>query len=225
MNVTYLGHSCFHLEIDGINLLFDPFITPNELAVDIDVDAIKADYILVSHGHEDHVADVERIAKNTGAKLISNYEIVTWFAEKGVEGHPMNHGGQWSFDFGTVKIVTAEHSSMLPDRSYGGNPCGFVITTKDKTFYYAGDTALTLDMQLIGRMFDLDFAFLPIGDNFTMGLDEAVIAAEFIQCEHIVGMHYDTFGYIKINKDEATQKFKETGCTLHLPELGNSVQF
>lgn len=225
MKVTYYGHACISVEIGGTHLLFDPFVCPNELAAHVNIDEIKADYILISHGHEDHVADVEQIAKNTGAKLISNFEIISWFGQKGLEGHPMNHGGKWKFDFGSVKYVSAIHSSVLPDGTYGGNPGGFVISTEEGTFYFAGDTALTMDMQLIGRLFNLDFAILPIGDNFTMGIEEAVIAAEFIQCEHIVGIHYDTFGYIKIDKTEATQKFKETGCTLYLPEIGSSVQF
>jgi L-ascorbate metabolism protein UlaG (beta-lactamase superfamily) len=223
MKITFYGHACFGVEIAGKHLLFDPFVSPNELAKDIDVDAIPADYILLSHGHVDHVADATRIGLRTGAKVISNFEVVSWFGAKGLEnGHPMNHGGQWKFDFGTVKYVNAVHSSVLPDGTYGGNPGGFVISSDEGTFYYAGDTALTMDMQLIGRVFDLDFAILPIGDNFTMGVDDAIIAAEFIKCNKIVGMHYDTFGFIEVDKAAAKAKFTAAECELILLDIGST---
>ena len=127
MNITFLGHMGFLIDFHGTKLLFDPFITGNPIAGDLSPDSIEADYILVSHGHGDHVADVESIAKRTGATVVSNYEIVNWFGEKGVKGHPINHGGKWNFDFGTVKYVNAIHTSGLPDGSYGGNPGGFVV--------------------------------------------------------------------------------------------------
>lgn len=224
MKITYYGHSCFGVEIEGKHLLFDPFISPNEKAAHIDIDAIPADYILISHGHGDHVADVASIARRTGATLVSNYEIVTWFAGQGFkENHPMNHGGKWKFDFGTVKYVAAVHSSGLPDGSYGGNPGGFVIETPTGTFYYSGDTALTYDMKLLGEFHQLDFAFLCIGDNFTMGVDDALVASGFIQCDRIIGMHYDTFGYIVINHEEAKARFSARGKTLYLPEIGEHI--
>ena len=138
MKFTYYGHSCFSIKLSGKNLLFDPFITPNEMAKGIDIDSIQADYILLSHGHFDHIADAEAIAKRTGAIIISNYEIVTWYGEKGIKGHPLNHGGKWNFDFGTVRYVNAVHSSVLPDGTYGGNPGGFVINGEDGCFYFAG---------------------------------------------------------------------------------------
>ncbi len=223
MKVTYYGHACLKVEIGGKSILFDPFITPNELASDIDVDSIECDYILVSHGHEDHVADVESIAKRTGATVVSNYEIVTWFGGKGIEnGHPMNHGGTWNFDFGSVKYVNAVHSSTLPDGSNGGNPGGFVLSSKEGSFYYAGDTALHMDMKLIPMFHTLSFAILPIGDNFTMGIDEAIKAAQFVDCKKIVAMHFDTFGYIKIDKDEARKKFANAGIDLHILEIGET---
>ena len=223
MNITYYGHACLGLEIGGKNILFDPFITPNELASGIDVNSIKADYILVSHGHEDHVADVEAIAKNTGAKVVSNFEIVSWFGAKGVEGHPMNHGGSWNFDFGRVKYVNAIHSSVLPDGTYGGNPGGFVIDSDEGSVYFAGDTALTYDMKLLADSHQLSVAILPIGDNFTMGVDDAVIAADFVNCNKVIGMHYDTFGFIKIDHDAAKEKFAEVGKELHLLNIGDSI--
>jgi len=224
MKITFYGHACIGVEIGGENLLFDPFISPNELASHVVVDEVKADYICISHGHEDHVADVERIAKNTGAKLVSNFEIISWFGAKGIEnGHPMNHGGSWKFDFGKVKYVNAVHSSNLPDGSNGGNPGGFVIESGERNFYYAGDTALSMDMKLIPLFTKLDFAFLPIGDNFTMGIDEAIKAAEFIECKKIVAMHFDTFGFIKIDHDEAISKFKNAGIELKILEIGQTI--
>lgn len=225
MIITYYGHACFEVEVSGKKLLFDPFISPNELAKNIDITSIKPDYILISHGHEDHVADAVEIAKQSGAKVISNFEIVTWLNEQAIENcHPMNHGGKWEFEFGVVKMVNAVHSSGLPDGSYGGNPAGFVIESQEGNFYFAGDTALTLDMQLIGKMHDLDFAVLPIGDNFTMGIDEAVIAAEFIQCDQIIGVHYDTFGFIKIDHNKAIEAFKAKEKQLHLIDIGHSKE-
>ncbi|MFN3916111.1 MAG: metal-dependent hydrolase [Flavobacteriales bacterium] len=226
MKITYLGHAGFLVELNGINLVFDPFITPNELAGNLDVNKIQADYVLLSHGHEDHVADAATILNNNNATVISNFEIVSWFQSKHQveKGHPMNFGGSWSFDFGKVKYVSAVHSSVLPDGSYGGNPGGFVIESFDRNFYYAGDTALTLDMQLIGRYCRLDIAFLPIGDNFTMGVDDAILAAEFIKCKKIIGMHFDTFGYIKIDHKLSVAKFKRAGIELILPEIGKPFE-
>lgn len=224
MELTFYGHACFSVKIQDKTILFDPFISPNPKAAHIDVATLAADYILLSHGHEDHVADAENIAKRTGAKLVSNFEIVSWHEKKGIENaHPMNHGGKWKFDFGTVKYTNAVHSSMLPDGSYGGNPGGFIVTS-EKSFYYSGDTALSMDMKLIGNSEKLDFAILPIGDNFTMGIDDAIKAAEFINCNKIIGVHYDTFGYIEINKNEAIDKFKSRGKELILLEIGETIQ-
>jgi L-ascorbate metabolism protein UlaG (beta-lactamase superfamily) len=225
MNITYYGHSCFGVEIHGKHLLFDPFISPNELAKNIDVNTVPADYILVSHGHEDHVADLIPIAKRTGAKVICNAEIYHWLLKKGVEnGHPMNTGGKARFDFGNVKCVFAAHSSSMPDGTYGGNPMGFVIESEEGAFYYAGDTALTYDMKLIGDYRSVNFAFLPIGDNFTMSVDNAIIASDFINCNDIIGMHYDTFGLIKIDKPDAVRKFSHSGKHLTLMEIGETIK-
>lgn len=226
MLITYYGHSCFSANVNGTHLLFDPFITGNPAAAHIDISTIPADYILISHGHQDHMLDVEAIAKRTGAKLISNYEIISWFKEKGIDnGHPMNIGGAFDFDFGTVKYVTAVHSSSLPDGTYGGNPGGFVVTPKGlrSGFYYAGDTALTYDMKLIGEAEDIDFALLPIGDNFTMGIKDAVRCAELVGTHTVIGIHYNTFPVIAIDVAKARTTFDETGKTLILPKIGETI--
>lgn len=232
MKFTFYGHACFMIEIEDsmiesevYKLLFDPFISPNELAKDIDINSINPSHILLSHGHGDHVADAVPIAARTNAMVISNYEIYTWLTEKhGIKNaHPMNHGGKWPFSFGKAKMVNAIHSSVLPDGSNGGNPAGFVITTADSCFYYAGDTALTYDMKLIGEQHKLDFAILPIGDNFTMGIDDAIICADFIKCDTIIGVHYDTFGFIKIDHEAAKKSFADAGKTLHLLDIGASI--
>ncbi len=224
MKIKYLGHACFYFEIGNHKIIVDPFITDNPIASDIDVDAIEVDYILLTHGHADHVADVERIVKNTGAKIISNFEVVNWFGAKGVEGHPMNHGGKWKFDFGYVKMVNAVHSSSMPDGSYGGNPAGFVIWNEDISFYIAGDTALTMDMQTIPLTVPkLDFCILPVGDNFTMGYEEAVIASDFVKCNKVIPCHFDTFGFIVVDKKVVKKAFEDKGKEIHFLEIGEDL--
>jgi L-ascorbate metabolism protein UlaG (beta-lactamase superfamily) len=224
MKFTYYGQSCFAVETAGKTLLFDPFITPNELAKHINIANIKADYIFLSHGHADHTADAVQIAKQNNATIIAAFEVAMWMNKQGVEKyHPMNTGGKWKFDFGTVKCTNAVHSSNMPDGSYGANPMGFIVTTTNGTFYYSGDTALTMDMQLVPKWGKLDFAVLPIGDNFTMGYEDAIVAAEMIQCQKIVGVHYDTFGFIKIDHEKAKNAFANAGLNLHLIKIGESI--
>ena len=224
MNITYYGHSCFNVAVNAKNLLFDPFIKGNELAKNIDINKIEADYILISHGHFDHIADAVFIAKKTKAMVICSWEIHEWLNKQGVSNtHPMNIGGKWKFDFGNVKCVVAQHSSGLPDGSYGGSAMGFIVESTKGNFYYSGDTALTYDMKLIGEYRKVDFAFLCIGDNFTMSVDNAIIAADFIRCERIIGMHYDTYEYIKINKKEAIEKFNDSGKELVLIPVGDTI--
>jgi L-ascorbate metabolism protein UlaG (beta-lactamase superfamily) len=226
MKVTYLGHATVLVELKGKTILFDPFISPNDLAKDVKIDALKVDYIFISHGHEDHIADVERIVRNTGAKIVANFEICQWFEKKGCTNfHPMNTGGKWYFDgVGTVKMVSAVHSSTMPDGASGGLPNGFVFETEEGNFYFAGDTALTLDMKLIPMFTKLNFAILPIGDNFTMGIEEAIVAAQFVEVEHVIGIHFDTFGYIKIDHSKALEAFKNKGIQLTLKEIGESIE-
>lgn len=224
MEITYYGHSCFGVELAGKHLLFDPFITPNGLASGINAETVPADFILVSHAHEDHIADLVPIAKRTNAWVICSYEIYLWLQKQGVKNvRPMGVGGKWIAPFGKVKCVVAVHSSSLPDGSYGGQAMGFVVESAEGNFYFAGDTALTLDMKLIGEYRKLDFAFLPIGDNFTMGVDNAIMACNFIQCENVVGMHYDTFDIIKIDQEAAKKSFARSGKQLTLMNIGETI--
>lgn len=224
MKLTYYGHSCFAVEIKGKKILFDPFITYNELAKDIDVNSIEADYIFLSHGHADHVADCISIATRTNAQVVAAFEIHEWLNKNGVANtHPMNTGGKWNFEFGTVKCVVAQHSSCLPDGTYGGNPLGFVFNTDEGNFYFTGDTALTMDMQLIPMWSKLNFAVMPIGDNFTMDYKDAEKAAEFADAPTVVGVHYDTFGFIKIDTAAAKAYFESKGKTLLLPAIGETI--
>ena len=224
MQLTYYGHSCFLVKAGGKSLLFDPFITANPLASAIDVDEIKADYIFVSHGHYDHTIDIGRIARRTGAKVLGNWELNDWFNKSGLQNtHPINPGGQLTFDFGKVKCVTAIHSSSLQDGSYAGTACGFVIQSMDGVFYYSGDTALTLDMQLIVEWALPGFAVLPIGDDLTMGVDDAIRAAKWLGVKHVVGVHYDTFPFIKIDHENAIASFNRADLTLHLPAIGSTI--
>jgi len=225
MKITYLGHACLSIETGDKTLLADPFITGNELAKNIDINKLYADYILITHAHQDHILDVEAIAKRTGAKVISNYEIVNYFGAMGIEGHPMNHGGKWKFDFGTVHYTNAVHTSSFPDGSYGGQPGGFVLETSHHRLYIAGDTALTYDMKLIPEVIgELDLAILPVGDNFTMGIDEAIKAGKFLNCNKILGYHFDTFGYIEIDKKEAFTKFANAKQELTLLPIGGNLK-
>ena len=223
MKITYLGHAALSIEVQGTHLIVDPFVSPNELAKDIDINSLKADYILLTHAHQDHIVDVETIARNTGAKIISNFEIVNHYEARGIGGHPMNHGGSWQFDFGRLTYTNAVHSSSFPDGTYGGQAGGFILETKEGNVYIAGDTALTMDMKLVPLQTKLDLAILPIGDNFTMGIESAVIASDFIQCSNILGYHYDTFGYIEIDHSEARNKFSKAGKELHLLEIGHAM--
>jgi L-ascorbate metabolism protein UlaG (beta-lactamase superfamily) len=223
MKITYLGHAALSIEVSETTIIVDPFISPNELAKDIDVNALKADYILITHAHQDHIVDVETIVKNTGAKIVSNYEIVTHYGNLGLEGHPMNHGGSWQFDFGKVTYTNAIHTSSFPDGSYGGQPGGFILETAEGNLYIAGDTALTMDMKLIPMQCKIDLAVLPIGDNFTMGIESAVIASDFIECNKVLGYHYDTFGYIIIDHDEAQKAFAKEGKDLILLPIGQAL--
>lgn len=196
VELVYHGHACFSIVTNGTHILIDPFLSGNELA-DIGADQVQADYILVSHGHGDHLGDTVAIARRTGAMTISNYEIYTWLVAQGVErAHPLHIGGGYNFPFGRVKLTMALHGSALPDGTYGGNPAGFLLTLGDKKIYHACDTGLFYDMKLIGEE-GLDVAILPIGDNFTMGPEDALRAVKLLQPKVVIPIHYDTFDLIK----------------------------
>ncbi|GAA3791061.1 metal-dependent hydrolase [Corallibacter vietnamensis] len=224
MKITFYGHACLGIEVNDINILVDPFISANKNASHINIDTLKADYILLTHAHQDHILDAEAIAKRTNAVIVSNFEVANFYETKGLEVHPMNHGGSWDFEFGTVKYVNAIHTSSFPDGSYGGQPGGFVIEGEHKNIYIAGDTALTMDMKLIPLRTKLDLAILPMGDNFTMGIDDAITASDFVECDKVLGYHFDTFGYIEIDHEEAKRKFFDKNKDLMLLEIGESIE-
>lgn len=224
MKYIYYGHACFGLEIGGSHLLFDPFITPNPLAQSVDVNAIPADYILITHGHADHIADAAAIARRTGALVISNFEIITWLNSQGItHTHPMNLGGTKALPFGTLRSVVAHHSSVLPDGTYGGNPGGFVIQSPEGSIYASGDTALTLDMKLIGERWPVQTAIVCIGDNFTMGPADAAQATQWVGARRAIGIHYNTFPYIEIDTQAAQKTFADHGLELLLPAIGQTL--
>ena len=194
--VRWLGHAALYLESDGQRILIDPFLTGNPAAA-IKAEEVQADFILVSHGHADHVGDTIAIAKRTGATVICNYEISEWMAKQGLtKVHGQQHGGGHSFAFGRVKLTLAFHGSVLPDGTYGGNPCGFLIYFKDgKKVYAAQDTGLFGDMKLIGEE-GIDLAILPIGDNYTMGPDDAIRAVKLLEPKKVLPIHYNTWPLI-----------------------------
>ncbi len=225
MKITYLGHSCFGVETGGKRLLFDPFVSSNPLAQNLDVQGFVVDYILPSHAHSDHISDLETVAKNNpNAVVIAIADIAERYAHKGLKTHGMNKGGWASFDFGRVKMVAADHSSTFPDGKSGGESVGFVLDTPEGVLYFAGDTALTMDMQLIPMTCpELDIAILPIGDNYTMGPADAVIASDFVRCNRVVGCHFDTFPQIKIDHEKAVAAFSEKGKELILMQIGETL--
>lgn len=194
--LTWYSHACFLIDTGDTQLLTDPFFTGNPLAP-ASADDIQADYIVVSHGHGDHVGDTVDIAKRCGATVISNFEIQNWISGQGVENtHPQHIGGGFNYPWGRLKLTTALHGSMLPDGANGGNPCGLLFYIQDKKIYHACDTGLFYDMKLIGEE-GIDLAILPIGDNFTMGPDDALRAVKLIEPRQVMPIHYNTFDVIR----------------------------
>lgn len=212
IKIQYIGHAAFALDFDGVKVLIDPYLTGNPLAP-IKPEQAEADYILVTHGHSDHMGDTVAIAKRTGALAVSNAEISGWLAGKGIKTQGQHIGGGHAYPFGYLKLTNALHGSSLPDGSYGGNPAGLLITAKDgKKLYFAGDTGLFGDMRLIGEE-GIDFAALPIGDNYTMGPEDALRAVKLLNPRVVMPMHYDTFDLIKQDAQAwADRVAKETGA-------------
>lgn len=223
MKITFYGHASFGIEVNDKHLLVDPFISVNAKASHIDINQLNADYILITHAHQDHVLDVDEIAKRTGATIVSNYEIVNYFLAKDLKGHHLNHGGTYTTESFSVKYVNAVHTSSFADGSYGGEPGGFVLKANNKSIYIAGDTCAHYDMKLIPMFARLDLAILPIGDTFTMGVDEAIVASDFVDCNRVIGCHYNTFPPIEIDTEIAKQKFIDASKELILLEIGKSI--
>ncbi len=224
LRISWLSHACFLIETDRAKILIDPFVTDNPLAP-VKADDVDADFILVSHGHGDHIGDTISIAKRTGATVVSNYEIQNWVVNQGIENaHPLHIGGGYDFDWGRVKLTIAHHGSALPDGSYGGNPCGFLLTIQGKNIYHACDTGLFYDMKLIGEE-GVDLAILPIGDNFTMGPDDALRAVKLIDPRQVVPIHYDTFDVIKQDPHTwAARVQKETDAKVTVMKPGDVLE-
>lgn len=219
--LTWFGHAALGLETGGYHILVDPFLSNNP-AASARPDQVPADFILISHGHGDHVGDAEAIARRTGAQIISNFEISEWFAQKGLKSHGQHLGGGFKHPFGYLKLTLALHGSALPDGSYGGNPAGFLLTTNDgKKIYMAQDTGLFGDMRLIGEE-GIDLAVLPIGDNFTMGPEDALRAVKLIQPRHVIPIHYNTFDLIRQDAGAWSKRvMQETGAQVHVLNPGD----
>jgi len=224
--ITWYGHSTLGLETSGYKIIIDPFFTGNP-ATKSNADTVQADYLLITHGHSDHIGDSIAIAKRTNAMVIANFEIINWLGKQGVKNtHAQHLGGGFHHPFGYLKLTLALHGSALPDGSYGGNPAGFLVTTKDqKKIYFAGDTGLFGDMRLIGEE-GIDLAILPIGDNYTMGPEDALHAIQLIQPKHVIPIHYNTWSLIAQDvKGWGDKVQKESNCKVHIIEPGQVFEF
>jgi len=220
--LIYHGHSCVEIKHNKHTIFIDPFIEGNALS-DLSADDVKCDFIILTHGHSDHFGNTIEISKSNDATVIATVELADHFEEKGIKSHAMNLGGAYNFPFGRVKLTLAHHSSSRPDGAYGGDPAGVILTLGEKNVYHAGDTALFYDMKLIGEMCRIDYAFLPIGDNFTMGIDDAVKAAEFLNADLIIPIHYNTFDVIKADPNEFKRKIESVGKKCNVLKAGEFI--
>ena len=228
MKLTYWSHSCFLLETQNHKLVFDPFLTGNPKAT-IKPEDVECDFVLVTHGHGDHLGDAVAVAKRNNATIISTYEVATYCAKQGATAHPMHIGGARTFPFGTVKLTIAHHGSGLDTEDgivYLGNPAGILVMAEGKTLFHAGDTGLFLDMQLIGERHPIDVALLPIGDNFTMGIDDACKAIEFLEPNVAIPMHYQTFDLIDVDpKKFKSRAESRTDAVVEVLDVGQYFEF
>lgn len=218
MKITYYGHSFIELKNEKYSVLIDPFITGNP-SCNCTLKDIKSDYIILTHGHGDHFGDTLELARRDGSVVIATFELAEYVAKHNVKVHQMNIGGSFNFPFGKVKLTIAHHSSSTPDGTFAGDPAGVIVTMDGKTVYHSGDTGLFYDMKLIGEMQKIDYAFLCIGDNFTMGIDDAVKATEFINPKTVIPFHYDTFDIIKSDINDFKRKVESIGkkCLIMKP--------
>ncbi|RZI53289.1 metal-dependent hydrolase [Aeribacillus pallidus] len=212
MKVSFHGHSIVQIKTNGKNIIIDPFINGNG-QTDLKVEDVKADVILLTHGHNDHVGDTVEIAKRNDSLVVAIAELATYLSWKGIKTHGMSIGGAYEFEFGKVKLTQAFHGSSYTEDNqnivYTGMPAGILLTAEDKTIYHAGDTALFSDMKLIGERNEIDLAFLPIGDNYTMGPEDALTAAEWIRAKKVVPIHYNTFPVIQQNPEDFVSKLPD----------------
>jgi L-ascorbate metabolism protein UlaG (beta-lactamase superfamily) len=225
LKATFYGHSCVFFTDGKYKVIIDPFITGNPLAT-VKAEEIDVDYILATHGHSDHLGDSVEISKRTNATIVAPNELATWVTEKGALAHNMHIGGAYNFEFGRVKLTIAHHGSAAGETGleYTGNPCGYVFDMGGKTVYHTGDTGLFLDMKLIGEINKIDLMFLPIGDNFTMGIDDAVRAVDFVKPKVVIPIHYNTWDIIKADPEDFKKKLEGTGVRAEILEPGQTLE-
>jgi L-ascorbate metabolism protein UlaG (beta-lactamase superfamily) len=221
--ITFHGHSFVELNINNSVIYIDPFIEGNPLC-DIKSADAKCDYIILTHGHADHFGDTLKIAKGKNVTVIATAELSYYLEARDIKTHAMNLGGAFNFPFGRVKLTLAHHSSSTPEGAYAGEPAGVIIHSGEKTYFHAGDTALFYDMKLIGETNKIDYAFLPVGDNFTMGIDDAVKAAGFLNAEYIIPVHYNTFDIIKADANEFKRKIESVGKKCIVMNAGDEIK-
>lgn len=224
MKLRYFSHSAFQITTgDGKTILIDPFLDGNPTSP-VKSQDVNADYIILTHAHGDHIGDSFNIAKRCGSTFICVNELANYCAEKGFNAHNMHIGGSWNFDFGKVKFTIAHHGSMTPDNTYGGEPAGVILNIEGKVIYHTGDTGLFYDMKLIGEMNSIDYMLLPIGDNFTMGITDAVKAVELTNPKTAIPIHYNTFPVIKSDPYEFQKRVEAIGKKCIVLEYGQEIE-